>query len=121
MAYIIGLDLGTSGLKGLLVNRQGEVLQTASASYPLLTPQPGFSEQNPQEWLKASQVVINKLIELEPKILSELVAISFSGQMHSLVLLDENKQVLRNAILWNDVRTTKECQRIMAEKKGPIF
>lgn len=121
MAYIIGLDLGTSGLKGLLVNRQGEVLQTASATYPLLTPQPGFSEQNPEEWLKASQVVINKLIELEPKILSELVAISFSGQMHSLVLLDENKQVVRNEILWNDVRTTKECQRIMGEKGADIL
>lgn len=115
MSYIIGLDLGTSALKGVLVNRQGEVVQTASRSYPLLTPQPGFSEQNPQEWLDAAEEVIKELIRLEPSILQELAGISFSGQMHSLVLLDEANQVLRPAILWNDVRTTKQCQRIMAE------
>lgn len=114
MSYVLGLDLGTSGLKGLLVNKQGEVVCSATANYSLETPQPGFSEQNPENWIIAAESVLNQLTKKQPDIVERLEGISFSGQMHSLVVLNEEKQVLRNAILWNDVRTTKQCQQIMA-------
>jgi xylulokinase len=115
MSYVLGLDLGTSSLKGLLVDKIGQVVAEMSAEYPLITPQPGFSEQNPQVWLDACDTVMQGLSDLVPDFRNKLEGISFSGQMHSLVLLDEHRKVLRNAILWNDVRTTKQCQEIMSE------
>lgn len=112
MRYVLGLDLGTSSLKGLLVNQEGEVVYTASSDYPLFHPQSGYSEQDPEEWYKAALIVLEKIVSEVPDAKDGLEAISFSGQMHSLVLLDENDAVLRNAILWNDVRTTSQCERI---------
>jgi len=115
MAYVLGLDLGTSALKGLVFDEKGKLIATASADYSLAIPKPGYSEQEPEDWKQATLLVIEALIEKTPQLKKELVGISFSGQMHSLVLLDEQNQVIRPAILWNDVRTTKQCQRIMAE------
>lgn len=115
MSYVLGLDLGTSSLKGLLVNKEGNVVATATAEYPLLHPQPGFSEQNPQEWLDACDMVMDSLSDTVSDFKQKLQGISFSGQMHSLVLLDENGKVLRPAILWNDVRNSDECDRINTE------
>lgn len=117
MSYVLGLDLGTSGLKGILVNKKGEVVQTATADYPLLTLKRGYSEQNPDEWFRASKEVIKELVQLVPEASSQIEGISFSGQMHSLVLLDKEGTPLRNAILWNDVRTTKQCE-IITERLG---
>lgn len=114
MKQILGLDLGTSSLKGLLFDQEGQLLASADSAYPLMTPAPGYSEQDPNQWLAAAEIVMEKLLDLRPDMQEELVGISFSGQMHSLVLLDEANQVIRPAILWNDVRTTKECQEIMA-------
>lgn len=113
MAYVLGIDLGTSSLKGLLMNQAGDVVASASAEYPLIHPKPGYSEQDPQEWLKACEIVLDQLRNDVVDFTTELAGISFSGQMHSLVALDEEEQVLRNAILWNDVRTTAQCQEIM--------
>ncbi|MBV7392348.1 xylulokinase [Enterococcus alishanensis] len=113
MTYVLGLDLGTSSLKGLLVNQQGEMIVSASADYPLSNPHAGYSEQNPLGWVAAAKTVIQKLISEKPQAMDKISAISFSGQMHSLVLLDKKQNILRPAILWNDVRTTKECQYIM--------
>lgn len=118
MSYILGLDLGTSGLKALLVNKLGEVVETTSADYPLLTPQRGFIEQDPDEWVRASLTVMKEMIERVPEAASQIEGISFSGQMHSLVLLDEEGNSLRNAILWNDVRTTKQCE-VITQILGP--
>lgn len=115
MAYVLGLDLGTSALKGLLLNEQGEVIYRASAEYPLIHLQSGYSEQDPVEWTKACEKVFDTLAEQVVDFSEHLVGISFSGQMHSLVVLDENQKVLRPAILWSDVRTTKQCQCITAE------
>lgn len=115
MAYVLGLDLGTSALKGLVFDEKGKMIATASADYSLAIPKPGYSEQEPEDWKQATLLVIEALIEKTPQLKKELVGISFSGQMHSLVLLDEQNEVIRPAILWNDVRTTKQCQRIMAE------
>lgn len=114
MPYVLGIDLGTSSLKGLLVNQQGSVIATASSDYSLIHPQAGFSEQDPQQWSIACETVFVELKEKVADFTKELAGISISGQMHSLVVLDEANKVLRNAILWNDVRTTKQCQEIMS-------
>lgn len=112
MSYVLGLDLGTSGLKGLLVDQLGDIIGTATAEYPLYTPKKGYSEQNPVDWYNASIKVLKQLKEQFPEITDELEGISFSGQMHSLVLIDKEGNPIRDAILWNDVRTTKQCERI---------
>lgn len=117
MNYVLGLDLGTSSLKGLLVNQLGEVVLTCTADYPLETPHVGFSEQNPNDWINALDKIMFEMVEKLPDIKEKLEGISFSGQMHSLVLIDKLGQVLRPAILWNDVRTTRECEKI-TEKLG---
>lgn len=115
MAYVLGLDLGTSSLKGLLMNEKGQSCGSATADYPLLHPATGYSEQNPAEWLQACAKVFETLTTKVPDFTAELAGISFSGQMHSLVVLDDQKEVLRPAILWNDVRTTAQCERIMVD------
>lgn len=123
MSYVLGLDLGTSSLKGLLVNRTGELVYSASADYPLIHPKAGYSEQEPQHWFDAALTVLEKITTEVADAREKLTAISFSGQMHSLVLLDEADRVLRNAILWNDVRTTEQCEQItttLGERLIPI-
>jgi len=115
MNYVLGLDLGTSSLKGLLVNQEGKIVCTKSANYPLYNPQSGYSEQDPLDWIEAAKNVILELSREVSDFTSRLDGISFSGQMHSLVLLDENSNPIRKAILWNDVRTTEQCARIMEE------
>ncbi|MGX7265672.1 xylulokinase [Enterococcus crotali] len=117
MSYVIGIDLGTGSVKGLVVDRNGEVVLEAAAPYPSIHSQKGYSEQDPAEWLNGTKNVLKQLITKKPELKEQLEAISFSGQMHSLVLLDENQQPIRNAILWNDVRTTKQCKEI-TEKLG---
>jgi xylulokinase len=117
MSYVLGLDLGTSGLKGILVNKEGHIVDEASSEYPLLTPARGHSEQDPKEWLRAAKEVMKAIFQSTADAKEKLEGISFSGQMHSLVLLNEEDEVLRPAILWNDVRTTKQCEQI-SEKLG---
>ncbi|WP_423189081.1 xylulokinase [Alkalibacterium sp. f15] len=112
MSYVLGLDLGTSSLKGILVNKEGKIVDEASADYPLLTPKRGYSEQDPKEWFRAAKKVMAEIFKSTLDAKDNLEGISFSGQMHSLVLLDEKDDVLRNAILWNDVRTTDQCVTI---------
>lgn len=112
MSYVLGLDLGTSGLKGILVNKEGKIVDEASSDYPLLTPKRGHSEQDPKEWFRAAKEVMTEIFKSTSDAKNNLDGISFSGQMHSLVLLDEKDEVLRNAILWNDVRTTEQCMTI---------
>lgn len=117
MSYALGIDLGTSSLKGILVNKTGEILATASSEYPLIHLQSGYSEQEPAEWLKAFHIVVEKIGEKIADFKENIEGISFSGQMHSLVLLDEEGKVLRPAILWNDTRTTDQCE-IIRERLG---
>ena len=103
--YYIGLDLGTSGLKGLLVSSDGKILKEASAGYPVSYLKDGWSEQNPADWLKAAKKVLLKLSE---GIEAQVAGVSIGGQMHGLVMLDEQDEVIRPAILWNDGRTERE-------------
>ncbi|UUX35366.1 xylulokinase [Fundicoccus culcitae] len=121
MSYVLGIDLGTSSLKGLLMNQQGEIVATASSNYDLHHPAPGFSEQNPEDWYTACVAVMEKLNITVTDFKEQLEGISFSGQMHSLVLLDEDLNVLRPAILWNDVRTTAECEFIMSTYSNELY
>lgn len=107
MLYI-GVDLGTSAAKLLLMNEDGKIENIASREYPLYFPNPGWSEQNPQDWFHQSMEGIKELLAGYPK--EEVAGISFGGQMHGLVVLDERDQVIRPAILWNDGRTGKETE-----------
>lgn len=106
MLYI-GIDLGTSAVKLLLMDGDGEVINTVSEEYPIYFPKPGWSEQNPTDWYTSVITGIKRLLDGIDK--SKVAGISFGGQMHGLVILDENDDVIRPCILWNDGRTKKEC------------
>lgn len=112
MKYIIGIDLGTSAVKVLLVNEHGNVVQEISNSYPLLQEKTGYSEQHPADWIDQTVSALSDLLDRFDGDPTQIEGISFAGQMHGLVLLDENNDVLRPAILWNDTRTTAECEQI---------
>jgi xylulokinase len=102
---LVGLDVGTSGVKALALSRTGEIVARAEREYPLSTPRPGWAEQDPEDWWRATQGALAGLA-VEP------ATIGLSGQMHGLVALDERERVLRPAILWNDQRTAAECAEI---------
>ena len=106
MLYI-GIDLGTSAVKLLLMSVDGTIEKIVSKEYPIYFPQPGWSEQNPTDWWQAVKEGIKELTTDCDK--SLVGGISFGGQMHGLVILDENDEVIRPALLWNDSRTYKEC------------
>ena len=105
MLYI-GVDLGTSAVKLLLMDENGKIKNIVSKEYPLSFPNPGWSEQNPKDWFEKSMEGIRELTKDCDK--SQVQGISFGGQMHGLVVLDDEDEVIRPAILWNDGRTTKE-------------
>lgn len=105
--YYIGLDLGTSALKLLLMDEKGVIHNIISEEYSISFPKPGWSEQNPVDWWQAAVDGIKKLIKDVDK--DKIKGISFGGQMHGLVMLDQDDQVIRPAILWNDGRTIEEC------------
>lgn len=105
--YYIGVDLGTSAVKLLLMDADGSIKNIVSREYPLSFPHPGWSEQKPEDWWEQSKEGIKELVKGFDT--SLVAGISFGGQMHGLVILDENDNVIRPAILWNDGRTTEEC------------
>ncbi len=118
MKYLLGLDIGTSGVKTLLLSQNGEVISTATESYPLSTPKSGWAEQNPEDWWEAVVKVINKTIKDNNINANNIAGLSLSGQMHSSVFLDENMEVIRPAILWSDTRTVKQCEEILNRTGG---
>lgn len=115
MSYVIGIDLGTSSVKTVLVNKNGEIKGEATAAYPLIQERPGYSEQDPEVWVSGTVSCLKMLIQENGVSQEQIEGISFSGQMHGLVLLDEQNKPLRHAILWNDTRTTKQCRAIEAK------
>ena len=106
MAKLLGIDVGTSGCKVLLIDEFGTVLKQASAEYPLSVPRPMWSEQNPEDWWNGVQICLREIED------GPFDAIGVTGQMHGSVMLDENDVVIRPAILWNDQRTVAECAEI---------
>ncbi len=106
--FFIGVDLGTSAVKLLLMDENGKIHKIVSKEYPLYFPQPGWSEQKPEDWFAQSMEGIKELTAECDK--TQVKGISFGGQMHGLVALDENDEVIRPAILWNDGRTGKQVE-----------
>src|SRR3954453_2706075 len=103
----IGIDVGTSAVKVIAVASDGEVLERREVPYPLSTPKPGWSEQNPDDWWEATEQALDGLTD-------GVAGIGLSGQMHGLVTLDGADRPIRPAILWNDQRTAAECAEIEA-------
>src|SRR3954465_3112838 len=101
----VGVDVGTSAVKVIAVGEDGEVLARREVPYPLSTPRPGWSEQDPDDWWKATQEVLDGLAD-------DVAGIGLSGQMHGLVTLDDADAPIRPAILWNDQRTGAQCAEI---------
>ena len=108
----VGIDLGTSAVKLLLMDESGHILKTVSKEYPIRFPNPGWSEQNPYDWYEQSIAGMKELIE---GCADRIEGISFGGQMHGLVVLDAEDRVIRPAILWNDGRTGEECEYLNGE------
>jgi xylulokinase len=102
---LVGIDVGTTGVKAVAIDLEGEVIARAECDYPLATPRPGWFEQDPEDWVRASQEA-RAALGVGPE------ALGLSGQMHGLVALDAAGEVLRPAILWNDQRTGAECAEI---------
>ena len=105
MTSLVGLDIGTTGVKALALSPEGAVIGRAEEEYPLSTPRPGWAEQDPDDWVRAAEAALSRLGGGE-------ASLGLSGQMHGLVCLDSDLRVLRPAILWNDQRTGAECAEI---------
>ncbi len=107
--YLLGLDVGTSGLKALLVDEKGLPFAADTKEYPLYTPRPGWTEQNPEDWWQACCKATNALLKKSGVDKADIAGVGFSGQMHGMVALDKARNVVRPAILWNDQRTQAQC------------
>jgi xylulokinase len=118
MGVFLGVDIGTSGTKTLAVNEKGDILAEAAESYPCYYPQPLWSEQDPEDWWRATVATIKTVVgqaRLKP---ADVKAIGLSGQMHGSVFLDKRGKVVRKALLWNDQRTSDECAEIEERAGG---
>jgi xylulokinase len=105
VSHLVGVDVGTTGVKAVALSPEGRVVARAEHGYGFSTPRPGWAEQDPEDWWRAASAAVSSLG-------GDAVAIGLSGQMHGLVALDEQDRVLRPAILWNDQRTGAECEEI---------
>jgi xylulokinase len=109
MSVFVGLDVGTGGARAVAVNHSGEIVAEASSEYPLYTPRPGWTEQDPEDWWKGAKEVLAKVAAEAGE---EVGGIGLTGQMHGSVFLDRSDEVIRPALLWNDQRTQAQCDRI---------
>jgi len=120
MEYFLGIDVGTTGCKVVLVNEEGQLVSKAVEEYPLYTPYPNWAEQDPADWWRGTVQAVKKALqaaEINPHLVK---GVGLTGQMHGSVFLDEKGEVLRPAILWCDQRTARECEeitRIVGEEK----
>lgn len=108
LKYFLGIDIGTSSTKSVLFDELGTALLSSSSEYDIISPKPGYCEENPNDWLNATIKTIKEITKMYPVI----EGIGLSGQMHGLVLLDKNDNILRNSIIWCDNRTSKEKEEI---------
>lgn len=112
MAYLLGIDIGTSGTKTVLFDELGNTIASALEEYPLYQPNIGWAEQDPEDWWQATAAGIRKVLAKSGKKPEEINGVGLSGQMHGLVMLDKDGKVLRRSIIWCDQRTTAECAQI---------
>jgi len=115
MSIVLGVDVGTTGTKAVAVNKAGTVVATALVEYPLLSPKPNWAEQDPAEWKRAALEALTRLAHAPGVKPADVKGIGLTGQMHGSVFLDKDNKVLRNAILWCDQRTAKQCDDITAK------
>jgi xylulokinase len=118
MSVYLGIDIGTSGTKTLAVREDGCILASSTIDYPLYSPKPGWSEQDPNDWWQATVAGVQQVLakgKIKP---ADVKGIGLSGQMHGSVFLDKSHDVIRPALLWNDQRTAAECQEIEAKAGG---
>ena len=108
MSVLVGLDVGTGGARAVAVDGTGEVVAEASSEYPLHTPRPGWTEQDPADWWEGAREVLGKVASEA----GEVGSIGLTGQMHGSVFLDASEQIIRPALLWNDQRTQAQCEEI---------
>jgi xylulokinase len=116
MQVLLGIDIGTSGCKALLIDIEGKVVSADIATYPLSRPRPGWTEQDPELWVEGARQAVAGALAKAPPV--QILCIGLSGQMHGLVPLDASQQVLRPAILWNDQRNQAECDDIVVAAGG---
>ncbi len=115
---LLGIDIGTSGTKTLLIDEDGRPLATATSEYPLSTPRPGWAEQDPEHWWQATQATVRRVLQQAGLSGDQVRGVGLSGQMHGSVFLDAQDRVLRPALLWCDQRTAAQCAWI-TERVGP--
>jgi xylulokinase len=118
MSIYLGIDVGTSGTKTLVINAKGQILAQAVAEYPLYHPKPLWSEQDPDDWWQATVKTVRQAVKEARIKPAEVKGIGLSGQMHGSVFLDKRNQVIRRALLWNDQRTAAECEEIERRAGG---
>lgn len=118
MAYLLGIDIGTSGTKTLICDEDGTVLATAMAEHPIYSPKPGWSEQDPVDWWNATCTATKAVLKKAKLKGRDISGIGLSGQMHGSVFLANGTKPLRRALLWNDQRTGKQCDTITAKAGG---
>lgn len=116
----LGIDIGTTGCKALLLDRAGSVRSTAASEYPLSTPRPLWSEQEPRDWWRGACKAIRETVARAQASAGDIACVGLTGQMHGLVLLDTHGKPLRPAILWNDQRTSAECDEIHRRVGGEM-
>lgn len=112
MEYLLGIDLGTSGTKTVLFDTNGVAVASATVEYPMYQPQNGWAEQAPQDWWNACVSTVRTVLSQSGAAPQSVKGVGISGQMHGLVMLDANGEVLRNSIIWCDGRTAAECEEI---------
>lgn len=117
MAYVIGIDLGTSGTKTVLFDEMGKAVASHTVEYPMYQPQNGYAEQDPADWREAAFATVRAVMDKSGVSSDDVKAIGLSGQMHGLVMLDRDHRIIRPAIIWCDQRTAAECAEI-TEKVG---
>ncbi|MBL7140937.1 MAG: xylulokinase [Planctomycetes bacterium] len=118
MGYLLGIDIGTSGTKTLLVDPAGRIAAAVTVEYPAYAPRPAWSEQDPEDWWQATVTSIRQVLKKARAKAADVTGLGLSGQMHGSVFLDKSGKVLRRAILWNDQRTGAECDAITQAAGG---
>ncbi len=111
--YVAAMDIGTSGCKSIIVDENGAVVSAVTEEYALYSPKPGWNEQEPEDWWRGAYTSMRKAIQKSGLKNNEIKAVSLSGQMHGLVAMDKNNNVIRRAFLWNDQRCAKQCQDVL--------
>ena len=109
---VIGIDVGTGGVRVLAIDPAGTVVAQAVVEHELLLPRPGWTEQRPEDWWAGSAAALRQVTEQLGERAQQIVAVGLTGQMHGSVFLDAKGEVIRPALLWNDQRTTAECNEI---------